>query len=136
MVHVATSPIIDTLFFSRTTYSSVGDAWQALAQILNSKDAQDILRRGTLLSDREVEADIKAAGLSRRKYRLTFHEESAEVTLGVLAGPEWKPLLHERKAGGKRTGADLYESISLTERRRSSANVRLLSGDDSRSGKG
>jgi hypothetical protein len=45
-----------TFTFSRTAYSLPKNAWHAVAQITESAEAQDILRRARVASDKEIEA--------------------------------------------------------------------------------
>jgi hypothetical protein len=81
VLHFALITIAVTLFLMKTEMSLLGNAWQAVSQVL-STDTVDVFHQGATVTDREVRSSIKRRGTSTSKVRITKSSNNgrAEVT--------------------------------------------------------
>ncbi|RSL56038.1 hypothetical protein CEP53_006897 [Fusarium sp. AF-6] len=82
--HFAVTALTMVLFAKRTESSLLGNAWQAVSQMV-SPETQDIVRAagGEGMKDKEVEILAKSAGRSREAYALSSGIHSGRTELRV-----------------------------------------------------
>ncbi|RSL80075.1 hypothetical protein CEP51_006866 [Fusarium floridanum] len=82
--HFAVTALTMVLFAKRTESSLLGNAWQAVSQMV-SPETQDIIRAagGEGMKDKEVEVLAKSAGRSREAYALSSGIHSGRTELRV-----------------------------------------------------
>ncbi|RSM08771.1 hypothetical protein CEP52_004462 [Fusarium oligoseptatum] len=82
--HFAVTALTIVLFAKRTESSLLGNAWQAVSQMV-SPETQDIIRAagGEGMKDKEVEVLAKSAGRSREAYALSSGIHSGRTELRV-----------------------------------------------------
>ncbi|ROV99087.1 hypothetical protein VMCG_06646 [Cytospora schulzeri] len=81
LVHLATMAVILVLFLRRTSFSRLGACWSALAQV-GTGDVAGHLRYATLLSDGQVEEELRRKAVGHEKVRLDFVGEDIVFTHG------------------------------------------------------
>lgn len=82
LVHSAAVAATLALFLRRTSFSRLGACWSALAQVATGEDVAEHLRRATLLSDGQVEEEMKKKAIGHDKVRLEVVGEDVVFTHG------------------------------------------------------
>jgi len=81
LVHAAVCTSIAVIFFSKTKYSLLGNAWPAISQVVQLEHAQALLQDGAMRTDIEVDRVIRKGGGMRKRYRTTLNERDDTVTV-------------------------------------------------------
>jgi hypothetical protein len=61
------------LFIIKTRASDLGNAWQAVAQVV-STETREVIEEATEMRDKQVEAWARSSGVSNRKYTVSILE--------------------------------------------------------------
>lgn len=82
--HFILTALTLVLFAKRTESSLLGNAWQAVSQLV-SPETQDIIRAAGSegMKDRQVEALARSAGRDKEAYALTSGVDSGRIELRV-----------------------------------------------------
>ena len=85
VAHLVLLAVVLRSFLTQTSLSTLDNAWQVIAQVMG-EDTESILARASLLTDSEVEKDLKGAGKKGRFVGIGLKEDgsrSETVTLST-----------------------------------------------------
>jgi hypothetical protein len=78
--HLVLLGIFSVLFIAETTVSTVGNAWQTIAQV-KGDDVDDLLARSSMVTDLQVKKMVKATGQERTLVRLRRAKDGDRIEI-------------------------------------------------------